>query len=128
MYPKFADMDGLILATPVMTMGIPGTLKSFMDRFQVFFMAKYQRKQSLVPQDRKQRRAGIFICISGMNVPEVFVGAKLTTQAFFDIIDCRYHDELLINDMDRIRDITTEPDLLDAAYKKGYTLGKSFES
>ena len=40
-YPKFVDMDSLILATPVMTMGIPGTLKSFMDRFQVFFMAKY---------------------------------------------------------------------------------------
>ena len=47
-YPKFVDMDGLILATPVMTMGIPGTLKAFMDRFQVFFMAKYLRNQSLI--------------------------------------------------------------------------------
>ncbi len=126
MYPKFVDVDGLILATPVMTMGIPGTLKSFMDRFQVFFMAKYQRKQSLVPSDQKKRRAGIFICISGMDIPEVFVGAKLTTQAFFDIIDCRFQDELLISDMDKIRDITTRPDLLDAAYKKGFAFGKSF--
>jgi NAD(P)H-dependent FMN reductase len=128
MYSKFVDMDGLILATPVMTMGIPGTLKSFMDRFQVFFMAKYHRKQSLVPLDRKERRAGLFICISGMNIPEVFVGAKLTTQAFFDIIDCRYQNELLVNDMDNIRDLTRRPDLLKMAYEKGFALGKSFET
>ena len=89
-YPKFVDMDGLILATPVMTMGIPGTLKAFMDRFQVFFMAKYFRNQSLVSPDQKEKRAGLFICISGMDIPEVFVGAKLTTRAFFDIIDCQY--------------------------------------
>ena len=124
-YPKFVDMDSLILATPVMTMGIPGTLKSFMDRFQVFFMAKYYRNQSLVSPDHKEGRNGLFICISGMDVPEVFIGAKLTVRAFFDIIDCRYLDELLVNGMDRIKDITTRPDLLDAAYKKGYALGAS---
>ena len=124
-YPKFVEMDGLILATPVMTMGIPGTLKAFMDRFQVFFMAKYFRNQSLIPPERRKRRAGLFICISGMDIPEVFVGPKLTTQAFFDIIDCRYKDELLVNGMDGIRDITTRPELLDAAYKKGFALGKS---
>jgi hypothetical protein len=27
--------------------------------------------------------------------------------------------------MDTIRDVTVHPDLLDAAYKKGYALGKS---
>jgi len=124
-YPKFKEMDGLILATPVMTMGIPGTLKAFMDRFQVFFMAKYQRHQSFIPKDRKPVRAGLFICISGMNIPEVFVGPKLTARAFFDIIDCRYQDELLINGMDGILDIATRPDLLDAAYRKGYALGQS---
>lgn len=124
-YPKFAEMDSMILATPVMTMGIPGTLKSFIDRFQVFFMAKYHRKQSLVAPDKKAGRRGLFICISGMDIPEVFVGPKLTVKAFFDIIDCGYHDELLINGMDRIKDIGTHPDLLDEAYRKGFALGAS---
>jgi putative NADPH-quinone reductase len=122
-YPKFVDMDSLILATPVMTMGIPGTLKSFMDRFQVFFMAKYLRKQPLVSPEKKAGRNGLFIGISGMDIPEVFVGPKLTVRAFFDIIDCQYRDELMINGMDRIMDIKTRPDLLDAAYKKGFALG-----
>jgi len=124
-YPKFRELDALIIATPVMTMGIPGKLKSFLDRFQVFFMAKYMRKKSLVPEEKKAERRGLFICISGMKIPEVFVGAKLTIRAFFDIIDCQYSDELLINDMDTIRDLRQRPDLLEAAYKKGFELGRS---
>ena len=128
MYPKFREMDGLIVATPVMTMGIPGKLKSFIDRFQVFFMAKYVRKKPLISKEKKKERKGLFICISGMNIPEVFVGAKLTVKAFFDIIDCQYSDELLISDMDTIKDIQAQPDLLEAAYKKGFALGKSLSS
>jgi putative NADPH-quinone reductase len=128
MYPKLRGMDGLIVATPVMTMGIPGKLKSFIDRFQVFFMAKYVRKKPLISKEKKKERKGLFICISGMNIPEVFVGAKLTVKAFFDIIDCQYSDELLISDMDTIKDIQTQPALLEAAYKKGFALGKSLSS
>ncbi len=128
MYPKLRGMDGLIVATPVMTMGIPGKLKSFIDRFQVFFMAKYVRKKPLISKEKRKERKGLFICISGMNIPEVFVGAKLTVKAFFDIIDCQYSDELLISDMDTIKDIQAQPALLEAAYKKGFALGKSLSS
>jgi len=127
MYPKFRELEGLIVATPVMTMGIPGKLKSFIDRFQVFFMAKYMRKKPLVSDERKKKRKGFFISISGMKIPEVFVGAKLTIKAFFEIIDCQYSDELLINDMDTIRNLRERPDLLDAAYRKGFELGKSIQ-
>ena len=125
-YPKFREMDGLIIATPVMTMGVPGKLKSFIDRFQVFFMAKYIRKKPFISKEWGMKRRGLFICISGMKIPDVFVGAKLTVRAFFDIIDCQYSDELFISDMDTICDVTAHPDLLEAAYKKGYALGKSF--
>jgi NAD(P)H-dependent FMN reductase len=126
LYPKIRDADSLIIATPVMCMGIPGKLKSFMDRFQVFFMAKYMRNKPLVPPEKKATRKALFICISGMNVPEVFVGVKLTTKAFLDLIDCAYADELLVSDMDTIRDVTQQPLLLDAAYRKGFALGKTF--
>ena len=102
MYPKFKEMDSLIVATPVMTLGVPGKLKSFMDRFQVFFMAKYMRNQPLVKKEHGMMRKSLVICISGMNIPEVFLGVKMTIRAFLDIIDCQYHDELLISDMDTI--------------------------
>jgi putative NADPH-quinone reductase len=127
-YGKIRAADSIIIATPVMTMGIPGKLKSFMDRCQIFFMAKYIRKESLVTPEKKKIRKGLFICISGMKIPEVFIGAKLTAKAYFNIIDCPYHDELLINDMDTIRDITIRQDLLDAAYAKGRSLGEALPS
>jgi putative NADPH-quinone reductase len=124
-YTRIRDADSIIIATPVMTMGIPGRLKSFMDRFQVFFMAKYMRNQPLVTPEKKKVRRGLFICISGMKIPEVFVGAKLTATAFFDIVDCPYRDELLISDMDTILDVRARQDLLDAAYAKGRKMGEA---
>ncbi len=81
-------------------------------------MAKYLRKNPFIAKYRRAGRKGLFICISGMKIPEVFVGVNLTTRAFFDIIDCQYTDELFISDMDTIRDVTAHPDLLEAAYQK----------
>jgi putative NADPH-quinone reductase len=124
-FGKIRDADSIIIATPVMFMGIPGRLKSFMDRFQVFFMAKYVRNQPLVTPEKRKIRQGLFICISGMKIPEVFVGAKLTATAFFDIVDCPYRDELLISDMDTIRDVRNRQDILAAAYAKGRKLGEA---
>lgn len=124
MYDKFREMDGLIVATPVMTMGIPGKLKSFMDRFQVFYMAKYYRGKSFVSPKRRKGRKMLFISIAGMNLPTVFDGAKMTARAFGEIIDCPYWDEVLQNDMDTIRDIRTRPEVMEAAYRKGYELGR----
>ena len=125
LYPKFRELDGLIIATPIMTMGIPGKLKSFMDRFQVFFMAKYMRKEPLVPKEKRNSRLALFIAISGMKIPGVFDGAKATVAAFCDIIDCRLVGELLVPDMDTIRDIHTRPELLELAYRKGFELGSA---
>ena len=124
LYEKFRTLDGIIVASPVMTMGIPGMLKSFMDRFQVFFMAKYVRGKPLVPEEKRNRRLGLYLGISGMNVPFVFDGAKLTVQAFFRIIDVKYWDELLIRDMDTIQALSRRPDLLEEAYRKGRAMGE----
>ena len=123
-YDTFREMDSLILATPVMTMGIPGKLKAFMDRFQVFYMAKYYRGESFISPERRKKRKMLFISIAGMNLPTVFDGAKMTVRAFGEIIDCPYWDEVLRNDMDTIQDIRTRPEVMEAAYRKGYELGR----
>lgn len=122
-YQKFRDFDVLIIATPVMTMGIPGKLKSFMDRFQVYYMAKYVRKAPMVPEEKRKSRRCMFISISGMNNPSVFEGAKMTVKAFCQIIDCAYEAEILVNDMDTIQDIRKKPEILKEAYEKGFALG-----
>ncbi len=127
-YDRFREMDALVIASPIMTMGIPGKLKSFMDRFQVFYMAKYVRKKSLVPEEKRKIRKCLFLSISGMNLPTVFDGAKMTVKAFCQIIDCTYWDDVLINDMDTIKDIRTRPDALEAAYQKGYGIASESDS
>jgi putative NADPH-quinone reductase len=122
LFSAFREMDSLIIATPVMTMGIPGHLKSFMDRFQVFFCGKYIRKKRLVTKEKREIRRTLFISISGMNLPNNFDGVKLTAEAFCDVIDCRYDDELLIKDMDNKVDLDKFPDILEEAYQKGFRL------
>jgi putative NADPH-quinone reductase len=123
LYPVFREMDSLIIATPVMTMGIPGHLKSFMDRFQVFYCAKYVRKNRLVEKEKRKIRRTLFLSICGMNLPNNFDGVKLSAESFCDVIDCRYDDELLIRDMDNKISLENFPDLLSEAYQKGYRLG-----
>lgn len=123
-FRKFRKMDGLIVATPVMTMGVPGRLKSFIDRFQVFYMAKYHRGNSFVSPERRKERRMLLISIAGMNIPNVFDGVRMTMQAFGEIIDCPLWAEVLQNDMDTVQDITTRPEVMEAAYRKGRELGR----
>lgn len=123
-FQKFREMDGLIVATPVMTMGVPGRLKSFIDRFQVFYMAKYHRGKSFISPERRKERRMLLISIAGMKIPNVFDGVRMTMQAFGEIIDCPLWAEVLQNDMDTVQDITTRPEVMEAAYRKGRELGR----
>ena len=77
-YDRVAEADGIIVATPVMTMGMPGKLKGFMDRFQVFYWAKYGRKEPLVPKERRKQRHGLVLRDLGSlpgSRPNVFEGS-----------------------------------------------------
>jgi len=123
-FEKFRELDGLIVATPVMTMGIPGALKSFLDRFQVFFMAKYFRNEPLVTPEKKAHRRTLLLSIGGQNIEHDFDGVILSMKAFCTIIDCQYWDEVLQNNMDEVVDITTRPEVMKAAYQKGYRMGE----
>lgn len=123
MYPLLTSMDGLIIATPVMTMGVPGHLKSFMDRCQVFYCAKYERKEPLIPKEKRKKRKTLLLSISGMNLPNNFDGIKISIGALCDILDSRLADELLIRDMDHKVDLDRYPDIMQEAFEKGFNLG-----
>jgi hypothetical protein len=60
-----------------------------------------------------------------MNTPDVFIGPILTTKAYCEIIDAKYSDELLQNDMDTIIKIENKPEVLKTAYEKGKILGEA---
>lgn len=119
---RFRNLDGLIIATPVMTMGVPGQLKSFMDRFQVFFMAKYVRKNSFISEEQKKWRKTLLLSIGGMNIENDFDGIKLSVNSFCDIIDCPYYKGVFQNNMDEVKDISTKAEIMEAAYKNSYEM------
>lgn len=126
-YERVAEADGIVIATPVMTMGVPGKLKGFLDRFQVFYWAKYGRSEPLVASERKKQRHGLLLSISGLSrerTPNVFDGVRATTTAFFDIIDVTPGEELLVDDMDGKRDLARFPALLEEAYAMGRRMGE----
>jgi multimeric flavodoxin WrbA len=125
-YRKFQEADGIIIASPVYTMGIPGKLKSLMDLFLAFFYSSYEEKAPLVPDSKRGRRKGLFLSLAGsVDCPTVFDGSITTVTAFFEILDFHYHDDLLVDDMDTILDLHTRPELLKSAYDKGLALAKA---
>ena len=63
-----------------------------------------------------------------MNNEEIFIGPRYTAKAFGSIIDVAYADELLQNNMDEIHNIETKPEVMKAAYEKGYALGMSISN
>lgn len=126
-YDRLSEVDGVIVATPVMTMGVPGKLKGFFDRFQVYYWAKYGRRAPLVAPGRRVRRHGLLIAISGLSrerVPHVFDGLRYTVDAFFDIVDVTPGEEVLIDDMDGKRDLSRFPGILVEAREAGRRLGE----
>ena len=129
LYRKFQEADGIILASPVYTMGIPGKLKSLMDLFLSIAYSSSEEKASLVPKGKRGRRKGLFISLAGSaGCPTVFDGSVTTVTAFFEILDFHYNDDLLVDDLDTILDLHTRPELLKAAHDKGLALAKALKN
>lgn len=126
-YDMIREADGLIVATPVMTMGVPGALKSFIDRFQVFYMAKYERKEPLITPDQRKVRRMLLLSIAGMNIKNLFAGLLQTMHALGEIIDCPLSDTVLRDDMDTIQDLALRPEVFEEAYAKGYALAEAIQ-
>ena len=127
LFPILASANGFIIATPVMTMGVPGALKTFIDRCHVFFYAKYIRKDPMVSAELSKTRKTLVLAISGMNRQDNFDGLMQVLHAYCDIIDAPISDSLFIRDMDNILDLQTRPDLLQQAYEKGARLANEIQ-
>ena len=127
-FRRFQEADGIIVAAPVYTMGVPGRLKSLMDLFLAIFYAQSAERARIAPARRRRIRRGLFLSLAGsVNCPTVFDGSVTTVTAFFGILGFHYSDDLLIDDMDTISDLRTRPDLLESAYDKGLALAKGLK-
>ena len=122
LYPKLKEMDAFILASPLMFMAISSQAKMVIDRLQCLWVAKYVLKQ---PIAGGRKRPGLFICVGGMDQPDLFVGARMTVKAAFATLDAKYAQELFYPNIDEKDAIRQHPTALQDAFAAGQRLVSS---
>ena len=120
-YPKLADADRVIIASPIFFYGLSGQVKALIDRCQALWARKYVLKQN--PSD--STRQGAFIAVGATRGKKLFDGARLTARYFFKAIDVSYTDELLIPGVDKRSEIREHPTALSDAFELGKKLAQT---
>lgn len=119
LFPKIVQTERLIIASPVFFYGVTGLAKAMIDRCQSLWAKKYILKLPVSPiADRK----GAFISVGATQGKKLFDGVKLTVKYFFDAIDVKYSDELLVRGADEKGEVRNQPEALEASYELGRRL------
>ena len=119
LFPKIVHAERLIIASPVFFYGVSGLAKAMIDRCHSLWARKYILKLPVSPiADRK----GAFISVGATQGKKLFDGVKLTVKYFFDAIDVKYSDELLVRGADEKGEVRNQPEALEASYELGKRL------
>ncbi len=119
----FQDMawaDRIVLAAPLHFMGLPASLKAFIDRAQAFWARKYVLK--LPPFTATRARRGLFVAVGGRHGENMFAGAEATVKAFFASTDVKYAGMLAFPGIDKRGEILSHPEALKEAFAAGQGL------
>jgi multimeric flavodoxin WrbA len=119
LFPKIVHAERLIIASPVFFYGVTGLAKAMIDRCQSLWAKKYILKLPVSPIVDRQ---GAFISVGATRGKKLFDGVKLTVKYFFDAIDVKYSDELLIRGADEKGEVRNQPEALEASYELGRRL------
>jgi multimeric flavodoxin WrbA len=118
---EIVEADCVVLASPIFCMGLCAQAKALVDRAQVFRSRKYVLLEPVVPPERKNKRIGIFVSVSGQKMEHVFDGAVLSMQCFFHVSDIlnRNMRWLMIDGVDLKGEIETHPSAKEQAQEMG---------
>lgn len=119
-YPKLLEADRIIVASPMFFYGVPGQLKTLIDRSQALWARKYVLKQRMPDSGRK----GAFIAVGATAGEKLFEGSVLTIKYFFQSINVSFTDQLLIRGVDKKGEIKEHPTALADAFELGRRLAQ----
>ena len=119
-YPKLQDADAIIIASPIFFYGLTAQIKALIDRCQALWARKYVLKQNPPQSARK----GVFIAVGATRGEKLFEGSILTIKYFFQAVDVKYTDELLIRGVDARGEIKEHPTALSEALELGKRLAQ----
>jgi multimeric flavodoxin WrbA len=112
-YPKVAECDLLVIASPVFFTTVSGYLKAFIDRFQRFWALKYELKKNIIINENKK---GIFISTAGSKYEDIFDCSKKVIRSLFDVLNIKYYENFLFNKTDKKDDILNNNNALEKIY------------
>jgi len=113
-YQKLLDADVIIVASPIFFYTVSAQLMLLISRCQAIWARKYVLKDLDIPVKK-----GAFIAVGATKGQKLFDGPKLTIHYFFEAINAKYTEELLIRGVDKRGEIKDHPDMLTAAFELG---------
>lgn len=114
-YDKIARADGIIIASPIFFGNVSGQLKTFIDRLQPLWIAKF-----ILKRPSPKRRKGVFLCVGGMDRTEYFDSARKVVRMAFATTDTEYAGELFFGGYnEKKHDETAKKEALEKAFSLG---------
>ena len=110
LYPRIAECDGLIVATPVFFHGLPSGLKAFVDRCQPFWEDRFRAKRN-----RLSIRPGMLILTAGSEKRSGFEPVRECLGCWCESIAVQPEHRLEVSGLDRGRPVDARPEVLDEA-------------
>ncbi len=115
-YKTIDDADCIALASPVMFYAVSAHTKIFMDRCQAFWSRKYYLGK------KGKEKKGIFIGVGATKGAKLFDGIMMNVKYFFDAIDTKLVESLLVRGADEKDDILKQPEMIVRAKEIGKSL------
>jgi len=116
-YDKLLATDAVIIASPIFFYTVSAQLMLLISRCQALWARKYVLKNMDIPEKK-----GAFIAVGATRGAKLFDGPKLTIRYFFQAINAKYTDELLIRGVDKKGEIKEHSTALSDAYELGKRL------
>jgi len=115
---------GLMIATPIFFYTVSAHVKMFMDRCQSLWVKKYWIDETPFNQWTPLRK-GLLISVGATTGKKLFDGTLLTMKYFFDVLDMKLWDSLLVRGLDLAEDVLAHPEYMDAAYAQGQAFAQA---
>jgi multimeric flavodoxin WrbA len=121
-YPLLQSAGAIVLASPIFFYGVTAQVKALIDRTQALW-SKRMLEKSKQGLKRYDSGKGYLIAVGATRGKNLFEGAELTAQYFFDALDMGYEGGLLLRQLEKASDVETHPTALDDAFELGRRAG-----
>lgn len=116
-YPRLVESDALVVASPITFGSMNAQLKTFIDRFQCWWHAKYNLKAPLIPDDA--RHPGYFICVGAIKREQYCNNALEIVKVFFHNINHKLIGSIAFRGYDARGEIAEDKEAMQRVYQAG---------